>query len=109
MGPEEALEALERALEEIEALRAIYGYDAGGFVLHSEAELLAAQAAVELGAAAVVAGWAAPRLDIELRISLDQVDDAPAARLRCGMPPGYPARAASVSVSVAGLRRKVGV
>ena len=109
MDAAEQLEALERAVQEVEALDAIYGYDEGGFTIHSEAELLAAQAAVE---SAELAAGAAPQLDIELQIELDEDDDgsdAPAvptkARLRCSLPPGYPLICAAVSVSVEGLRR----
>ena len=33
------LEALERAVDEVDALEAIFGYDEGGFTVHSAAEL----------------------------------------------------------------------
>eukprot|EP01047_Picozoa_sp_COSAG01_P039118 COSAG01_NODE_3214_length_6407_cov_5.475428_4_plen_140_part_00 len=112
-SPEEQLESLERAVQEVEALEAIYGYDEGGFTLHSEAELLLAQSAVESGSVPDVDGdgqhggvWEAPQLEIEVQVSLDEVEGAPTARLRLRLPPGYPgSAAAAVSVSVAGMRR----
>jgi hypothetical protein len=108
----DALEALERACEEIEALEAIFGYDEGAFTVHSESALAAARTVVDDGAAALPEGWRAPQLDIELqlKLELEEADaddsDGPTARLRCAMPPGYPALCCvSVSVSVEGLRR----
>ena len=99
----EQMEQLQRAVQEIEALESIYGYDIGGFTVHSEAELLAAQTTLEAGR--VDADWVAPPLEIEIELDLDGVEGAPKARLKCGLPPGYPERAAAVSVSVASLRR----
>ena len=97
---EHQLEALERAVREIEALEAIYGHD-NSLTVHSEAELLAAQAAVEAGRVT-----AAPRLDVELNIPLDVAPAGTvAATLRCGLPPGYPQCTAEVSARVPGLRR----
>lgn len=111
-GPmEEALEALERAVQEIEALEAIFGYDEGGFTVHSESALAAALSVVEAGAGELAKGWAAPQLDIELKLQLDEVEpidgaEPPTARLRCSLPPGYPALCcATVSVSIEGLSR----
>lgn len=107
---EEALEALERAVEEIGALEAIFGYEDEAFTVHSESALAAARSAVE-DPAQLPEGWSAPQLDIELRLMLelddtDAADDRPAARLRCTMAPGYPAVcSAIVSVSIEGLRR----
>ena len=50
--------------------------------------------------------WEAPQLEIEVQVSLDEVEGAPTARLRLRLPPGYPgSAAAAVSVSVAGMRR----
>ncbi len=104
------LEALERAVEEIGALEAIFGYEDGAFTVHSEGALAAARSAIE-DPAELPDGWSAPQLDIELRLMLELVDsDAedgrPVARLRCTMAPGYPAVCcASVSVSIEGLRR----
>lgn len=112
-----ALAALGRAVEEIEALEAIFGYDEGGFTVHSEAALASARSAVESGGGSPggSADWAPPQLDIELQLEVeeggggggdDEAAEAPTARLRIGMPPGYPeSRSASVSVSVAGLTR----
>lgn len=106
MSTYDRLAQLERVVQEIEALQAIYGsYDDEGIVVHSEAELLLAQTIVEAG---VLEAEASPsssiKLDIELKVALGE--DGPVARLRCGLPPGYPeAAAAVVSVSVVGLRR----
>ena len=108
---EAALESLERAVQEVEALEAIFGYEDGGFTLHSEGALSEARSATEAAASALPEGWAAPQLEIELQLALEGVegrDDGPVptARLRCGLPPGYPATASAiVSVSVPGLRR----
>eukprot|EP01043_Picozoa_sp_COSAG02_P057052 COSAG02_NODE_6864_length_3318_cov_1.732526_6_plen_55_part_01 len=41
------LEALERAVEEIGALEAIFGYEDGAFTVQSESALAAARSAVE--------------------------------------------------------------
>lgn len=99
---EPQLEQLERAVLEIEALEAIYGYEDDGFTVHSESELLAARAALERGPAAGGTAW---QLEIELKINLDEVENEPWARLRCRLPPGYPDAAVTVSVSIAGLGR----
>jgi hypothetical protein len=105
---EDALDALERAVQELEALDSIYGYDAGGFIVHSPAELALSRSMVDAGlpppAGAV---WAPPQLELELRLELDGDGDGSAvARLRCALPPGYPtAAAARPSVTVEGLRR----
>jgi hypothetical protein len=107
-SPREQLESLERAVQEIEALEAIYGFDEGGFTVHSEAELLLAQSAVESGVVLGDGTWVALQLEIELQVTLDEVEGAPTARLRCRFPPGYPeSAAAAVSVSVGGMRRSV--
>ena len=103
---EAALESLERAVQEVEALDAIFGYEDGGFTLHSEGALSEARSATEAAASALPEGWAAPQLEIELQLPLEEVEGAPIARLRCTLPPGYPATASAiVSVSVPGLRR----
>jgi hypothetical protein len=105
------LESLGRAVEELQALDAIYGFEPEGFVVHSDAELVIAQAQLDSGAtSADVDSWQAPRLDIELRIEVEPPTSTSAAgstaRLRCGLPPGYPAEAAAkVSVGVDGLTR----
>lgn len=104
------LEALERAVEEIGALEAIFGYEDGAFTVQSESALAAARSAVE-DPTELPEGWSAPQLDIELRLMLelddsDAEDGRPAARLRCTMAPGYPTVCcARVSVSIEGLRR----
>ena len=67
---EEALEALERAVEEIGALESIFGYDDGAFIVHSESALVAARAAVEGASASMTEDWCAPQLDIELQLKL---------------------------------------
>jgi hypothetical protein len=109
------LESLGRAVEEVEALESIYGYDEGGFEVVSEAALALARAAVDGGATAE--DWQAPRLDIELQLQVEPDEEAAAVpggrceagstvRLRCGLPPGYPSAASAVvSVSVEGLTR----
>ena len=104
------LAQLERAVQEIEALEAIYGYEECGFTVHSESELLAARTTLEAPSGSWPAGATADatlqqQLEIELQLSLDEVQHAPWARLRFRLPPGYPDTAASVSVSVAGLAR----
>lgn len=100
------LEALERALQEIEALEAIYGYDgADGFTVLSDSELIAARSAVE-AVSHVSADWVAPQLEIKLKISLELGAGEVVAWLRCSLPPGYPQIAAGVSVSVEGLDKK---
>lgn len=101
MASTEQLETLERAVGEIEALQAIYGDDGADFIVHSSQELLAAQHALESDDLLS----AIPTLDMELRINLEEVEGSPRARLRVTLPPGYPESAASVSVSVDGLRR----
>ena len=102
------LEALERAVDEVDALEAIFGYDEGGFTVHSAAELAAARSAVEAGAAAVDDDWQAPALELELRVEIEAEDEgaAQAARLRCTLPGGYPdSCCAVVSVAMEGVRR----
>lgn len=108
----ELWEALGRAVEEIGALEAIFGYEEGGFVVHSGQELAVARSTVEGDAEELPEEWRAPELEIELQLKLELEendgvdDDRPTARLRCAMPPGYPAIcSASVSVSIEGLRR----
>ena len=102
------LESLGRAVEELQALEAIWGPE--GFVIHTDAELALAQAALDLGRPPS-ADWQAPRLGIELRVAIETgISSEPAAdrsmaRLRCGLPPGYPLEAAQVSVGVDGLTR----
>ena len=49
---EAALESLERAVQEVEALDAIFGYEDGGFTLHSEGALSEARSATEAAASA---------------------------------------------------------
>ena len=66
-----AMEALELAVQELEAMQAIFGYEAEGFVLHSEAGLLGAQAALEdAGGAPAAADFLPPQLDFELRLAV---------------------------------------
>ena len=100
MASIEQLETLERVVREIEALQAIYGDDGADFIVHSSQELLTAQHALEYDLLPVI-----PSLDVELRLNLEEVEGSPIARLRFALPAGYPESAASVSVSVDGLRR----
>lgn len=107
------MENLERAVQEIDALEAIYSCEGVSSVLvHSQGNLLAARSALD-AAAHVDSEWAPPELDIELK---DLLIDAGAAgshngcvtarsSMRCRLPPGYPDQAAVVTVSVAGLKR----
>lgn len=79
------LEALERAVAEIEALQAIYDND---LVVHSTSELFVATNAIEKG----------ETIETLLEVSL-QLDRA--LKLKCALPSGYPVTAAArVSVSV---------
>eukprot|EP01043_Picozoa_sp_COSAG02_P024664 COSAG02_NODE_1355_length_13099_cov_10.562923_9_plen_302_part_00 len=103
--------SLERALQELEALESIYGYEPGGFIVHSTAELAMARSMVHPGVTqpnADVVDWTLPQLELEIRVELDsggEGNDA-SARLRCAMPPGYPTTASlQVSVVVDDLRR----
>jgi hypothetical protein len=123
-------EAVERMLQELEALESIYGYEDDGWTIHSQAELALLRSLLEAGttvaaqadAKAKTEAEAAaaqqqhmaislPQLEIELCLKLDVPsgdgsDGAATARLRCALPAGYPAKAAArVSVSVEGLRR----
>ena len=105
---EDALDALERAVQELEALDSIYGYDAGGFIVHSPAELALSRSMVDAGLPPPAgAAWAPPQLELELRLELNGGSDGSAvARLRCALPPGYPTTAAArPSVTVERLRR----
>eukprot|EP00937_MAST-01D_sp_MAST-1D-sp2_P006696 g6696.t1 len=116
---------LERAVQEIDALEAIYGCEEGCFVIQTGAELTEARSAVE-SAAHVDAGWNPPQLAVQLKLHLMDVDAAAAeagtvgaetvaaaddaergvpAWLRCRLPPGYPAVPAVVAASVSGLHK----
>ncbi len=103
-----AMEALERAVDEVAALEAIFGYEEGGFTVHSAAQLAAARSAVQAGTAVVDDDWQPPQLELELRVELeaDEERSAQAVRLRCTMPGGYPdSRCMVVSVAMEGVRR----
>eukprot|EP01043_Picozoa_sp_COSAG02_P014817 COSAG02_NODE_617_length_19476_cov_158.404913_10_plen_428_part_00 len=102
-----SVEALERTVDEVDALEAIFGYEEGGFTIHSAAELAAARCTVEAGAAPDD-DWEPPQLDLELRVEIEAADGgaAQAARLRCSLPGGYPdSSCAVVSVAMEGVRR----
>jgi len=97
------LEALERALAEVEALQAIYGTD---FRLTSEHhDLQQARQAVQEGRFPIGSSSEGIRLDAILHLSFRQDDDANNVemQLRLGFPAGYPSeQAAIVSIQNAG-------
>ena len=97
--------SLERAVQEVDCLAAIYGSDGSdSFVVYSEDGLLAARSAVD-AVAHIDAGWRPPTLDIELRnLPLDAADGATAS-LRCKLPPGYPSVPAVATPTITGLRK----
>lgn len=101
--------SLERAVQELEALESIYGYEPGGFTVHSVTELALARSVVGVGqeTGAEGAEWSPPQLELEICVNLGSGEENGAvARLRCTMPPGYPTTASvQVSVSVDGFRR----
>ena len=97
------LGALERAVDEVEALEAIFGFDEGGFVVHSAPELAAARSMVEAGGDG---DWTPPQLELEVRVDVEGEEGPQAVRLRCTLPGGYPeSSCAAVSVAMAGVRR----
>ena len=99
------MESLERAVQEIDCLAAIYGSDdSDSFTVHSEDRLLAARSAVD-AAAHIDAAWSPPILDIELRNLPVGAAGVPAASLRCVLPPGYPSVPAVVTPTIAGLKK----
>ena len=111
------LDALERTLDELEALEAIYGTDStdssAGFTVYSKrGVVVAARSAVVAGASLLSSDWASPTLEIGLRLQLSGDLDGKSPRaqiadLRCRLPPGYPdVTAAEPSVSVPGLPRR---
>ena len=113
--PMEWRHALERTVEELDAIRAIYGTtsDNGGdgvksVIIHSEVELLKVRSALDT---ATDESWTVPcHLDIEIKVKLtvpsnNGVDEHVPASLRCKLPFGYPLVPAAVTVSVAGMHR----
>ncbi len=88
------MEALERAVAEIEALEAIYDTN---FTLHSSSELVAATSAIENGDLSVLVG------ECCFKLSLVLVDGT--IILNCTLPLGYPITAAA-RVSIQGRTRK---
>jgi len=131
---EDRLESLERAVHEIEALEAIYGHGDGEvaedvegndeasslrgaaaaasasvshpFAVLTPSELRAARSAARSSDGLCLPPvWTAPRLEVAIRISLDDDDDADAApngssvaaaTLNVTFPPGYPSHAAAM-------------
>lgn len=95
------LEALERALQEIDALEAIYGDDFS--VLCADLD----QARRCLAAAGEGIDQI-PRITVELTIQVGNDAGAITCRLQCGMPPGYPSLKPAVAtvVSADGSSRK---
>ena len=100
-------ESLERALNEIDALEAIYGsitgdYEEGSqFLVISKSELAMARDALENDQCEKV-----PHLDIEVQtIVRRESGEGLVLRLRCSLPPGYPQVATTVVASIDGLKR----
>ena len=107
------LELLERTVEEVGAITAIYDTNAPGrrVVIHSCEEYLTAHSIIEAVASEGVSmEWSGttPSLDVEiellLHVELNGEEGIPAS-LRCKLPPGYPRVPVSVVVSVCGLHR----
>lgn len=110
------LHALERAVQEFDAIQAIYGGCDGSaenedsVVIHSEVELLRARSALET-LSTVDGNWTIPQhLDIEIKLNLNVnnsngIDECIPASLRCKLPAGYPHLPAAVTVSITGLHR----
>ena len=98
------LEALERALVELEALDAIYGYEVDRFQLSSHGALVAAQSAVASGALE----HEAPLLEMAITVDLDTQPPVQAV-LRVGMPAGYPSITAATVVAEVPLVRRTEV
>ena len=100
-------ESLERTLNEIDALEAIYSSISGDneegsqFSVISKSDLAMARDALENVQCENV-----PQLDIEVQ-TIVRRDSAKGLvlRLRCSLPPGYPQVAATVVASVDGLKR----
>jgi hypothetical protein len=107
------LEALERAVNEIDALEAIYGNDGGeddagsSFSVFSMSELEAARSALE--AEAVEEERVIPQLELKVHTSVEtDAGEKINLSLHCRLPPGYPEQApALVSASLDGLRRSL--
>lgn len=103
------LDCLGRALDEVEALQAIFEENCA---VIDEVTLLEARSVVESGGASLPAAYQPPRLDVEISVELEPENDGNGAvgllqaRLRCGMPPGYPEMAATASAHVEGLSRQ---
>jgi hypothetical protein len=107
MNPEHLLECLGRAVNEIDALEAIYGAgdeendDGTSFLVVSVSELETARSTVEEAECGVI-----PQLEVEVQTMLQSDDGIKVTLcLRCRLPPGYPEVPALVTVSVDGLRR----
>ena len=116
-------DALSRAVSELEALEAIYGFQDGAFeVVSPLGELAAARSMVETGDPPPHGWQGAPRLEVAIIVELESGEDtdtddaatrpAPPSRvrLRCGMPAGYPGAGVAATVFVeplggCGLRR----
>ena len=107
------LEALERAMNEIEALEAIYGdeyngSDASHFAVVSKSELNSARSVLE-GDVCAYDDKAIPQLEINI-VTCFENDDGERINLglRCRLPPGYPETTpVSVSASIDGVRRSL--
>jgi hypothetical protein len=112
MSSQLQLEALERAVNEIDALEAIYGNDGGeddagsSFSVLSLSELEAARSALE---AATEEERVIPQLELKVHTSVESdAGEKINLSLHCRLPPGYPEQeTALVSASLDGLRRSL--
>ena len=112
---EDQQEALQRTLDEIEALQVIFAcHDEDGedaypchFFVASEVELQTAREIADLGACEMP-----PCLEVVVKVRLyleieDGEDCVAPSSLRCRLPPGYPGVPASVVASIEGMKRSV--
>ena len=106
MDPE-LLESLERTVNEIDALEAIYGslpdddQEVSQFSVVSQSNFELARHAIDGGQYEKI-----PQIDIEIRsVIRKELSEDLVLTLRCTLPPGYPEVGAIVAISVGGLRR----
>jgi hypothetical protein len=112
---EDPLESLERTINEIDALEAIYGNSSddetdaeSSFCVVSLAEMETARAILEQKTENEGKHQEIPTLELEIKVSVELDDGRKATLLlRCRMPPGYPNAPLLVAVSADGLRRSL--
>jgi hypothetical protein len=113
---EDPLESLERTINEIDALEAIYGNHSSdneidaesSFCVVSLAEMETARAILEQKTDNEGKHQEIPTLELEIKVSVELDDGRKATLLlRCRMPPGYPNAPLLVTVSADGLRRSL--